>query len=218
LWLGCFPELFDAVLSPEDAVAYGAHGLMDDALDDFIDPIAEVCSVRIERVGAGAKPAEVAQAELRALTALEPGENWNARNYNFVGFIHESDTTATEPVGFFTFCLSLDTTKKRLINEVHFEFDLIFLRPDARGRGLGQMACAAIGQWLRECKVYGQLVAKAGVTVDYSCEVWNKGSAECSRILFSHFEALIDNLDDGMAPEEVGWHIRRLENHEDSWP
>ena len=100
-----------------------------------------------------------------------PGETWNASNYDYVAFIWEGVADRGEPAGFAIFSLDLRLTRSGRISGVMFGYDLAFIRPPKRRRGLRQFLSAGICMWLRHCKVYGDRVARTGVEVSVSAEV-----------------------------------------------
>jgi GNAT superfamily N-acetyltransferase len=215
-WKGCFPEKRTLSLTPDECLSYGAHELWM-AFDDDVPGkiIAPMCGLRLEWVGDHKIASDVIQAELLTIAQSEPTQGWNPRYYNFVGKIYDNEECTGEPAGFLTFNIQTDDTKRGLIKEVHFEFDLIFVRPEHRGRGLGQLASAVVGAWLRECQVYGAGVSKSGVALTYSSEIHGEGGALCSAILRRNFENL---LEEGLAGQEIrwlGWDLRRVNAYED---
>ena len=191
-WKGCFPV--DTLL-----------------LNASSDPAlrASSCRVRVQHVDEGERADW--QARLRTLAARDSDQRWSPVSYNFVALIAEQGRSPEDPSGFITFLVEVDRDDAHQISDVTLHFDLLFVDPGQRGRGLATLACDAIGEWLRGCRVFGRRIPRRGVNVVYSCDVYSRGGAVASLRIESHLQTLWQDRREGVAPRDLGWAIRDLE-------
>jgi hypothetical protein len=142
-----------------------------------------------------------------------PGETWNASNYDYVAFIWEGVAGRGEPAGFAIFSLDLRLTRSGRVSGVMFGYDLAFIRPPKRRRGMGQFLSAGICMWLRHCKVYGDRVARTGVEVSVSAEVYSLGGDTLGRLVLDEFRYMLEERETRKTYKRLGWNIREV--HDD---
>lgn len=90
-----------------------------------------------------------------------------------------------------------------------FGYDLAFVVPTQRNRGIGQFLTAAICMWMQNCRVTGARVVRDGVTVIVSGEVYSVGGEKLGRIVLEQFTYLHECRGDKCF-SPLAWKIREV--------
>jgi GNAT superfamily N-acetyltransferase len=211
-WEGCFPNRSRTCLDVEEAILLGADSFDD---DDHIgrarsNKSGSVCYVAIDRVGLRDTKESVVRKKLEVLLHSSPEESWNPRTFNYVGFIWPTSRPIGHPVGFFVFNVQIERTARRQISYVGFTYELVFVRKDYRGRGLGRFASAGVARWLHQCRVHSPYVASRGVRLHYMADIKSPEGLGCSSIVLGTLQGFWDDSRTGISQKGLEWHIREF--------
>ena len=204
-WEGILRTHLEAELSLEDLATY-QHW---DDEDCDCAHLAESAAFRLEFLSER-RFAQLQPALLKWMGEAEPEQGWNPRHANFIVWIWEEEERHGEPQGFMTMDLSVERTRAGKITSVDFSQDLIWIAPKHRGRKLGRYLVGAAIEWLSLAKAYGDQVASRGVAVNFFAEPHTKGGHALACALLSHFKLIQEFSNDGVSPQNLGWHIRSV--------
>jgi GNAT superfamily N-acetyltransferase len=215
-WLGCFPRQFESELTVDDANCFGAdlqdtEPTTDARLKDLGAQQATCCFVSIARIGVAGSAATTVRRKVQALLRTAQGESWRATNYDYVAFVWEGTRRRSDPAGFALFSITVSRAKSRRISEVGFLYDLAFVTPAKRRRGLGQFLTAGMCMWLRGCNLSGPRVVRTGVIVDVAAEVYSTGGERLGRMILDEFRYMQELRRENLESEDrLGWNIREV--------